>query len=75
MGSTNFALVAGPSTTGFCISIHGKGVAVLAHGLTKKGKVPKADIELVIRRRSALEDDPEKHIYEEHHGGQNPQDD
>ncbi len=54
---------------------HGKGVAVLAYGLTKKGKIPKADIDRVIRNRNALEDDPEKHICEEHGGGQNPPDD
>jgi len=54
---------------------HGKDVAVLAHGLTKKGKVPKADIDRVIRRRNALEKDPEKHIHEEHHGGEHRRDD
>jgi phage-related protein len=53
---------------------HGKGVAVLAHGLTKKGKVPKADIDRVIRRRNALRADPKKHIYEEQSGGDDPQD-
>ena len=54
---------------------HGKDVAVLAHGLTKKGKVPKADIDRVIRRRNAFENDPEKHTYEEPRGGEDPQDD
>ena len=47
---------------------------MLAHGLTKKGKVPKADIDRVIGGRNALEDDPEKHIDEEHRGGEDPQD-
>jgi len=48
---------------------HGKDIAVLAHGLTKKGKVPDADIERVVRRKKALEENPEKHVYEENDDG------
>ena len=52
----------------------GKGIAVLAHGLTKKGKVPKADIDRVVRRKKAHEKDPAKHIHEEESIGEDAQD-
>ena len=44
---------------------HGQGVAILAHALAKEDKVPAADIDRAIRRREALERDPEAHLYEE----------
>lgn len=53
---------------------HGKGTAVLAHGLTKKGKVPGAEIDRAVRRKKALERDPAKHIHEEETVGEDAQD-
>ena len=44
---------------------HGRHVAILAHALVKEGKVPDADIERALRRRRALEQNPELHLYEE----------
>lgn len=44
---------------------HGHDVAVLAHALTKERRVPDADIELALRRKQALERNPDAHIYEE----------
>ena len=44
---------------------HGRQVAVLAHALAKEGKVPDADIQRALRRRHALEQNPELHLYEE----------
>lgn len=44
---------------------HGRQVAILAHALAKKGKVPDVDIERAVLRRRALEKDPELHLYEE----------
>jgi len=43
----------------------GQNVAVLAHALTKEGKIPDADIERAIRRKKAFERDPARHTYEE----------
>ena len=53
---------------------HGKDIVVLAHGLTKEGKVPDTDIERAVRRKYALERDPEKHVYEESDDGEDTQD-
>ena len=44
---------------------HGRQAAVLAHALTKEGKVPAFDIERAIRRQQALEQNSELHLYEE----------
>ena len=44
---------------------YGQRVAVLAHGLTKEDKVPKADIDRALERKKRYEQDPEKHTYEE----------
>lgn len=44
---------------------HGRQVAILAHALTKEGKVPEAAIERAIQRRQAVERDPDAHYYEE----------
>lgn len=43
---------------------HGKR-AVLSHGLTKEGKVPDDEIDLAMKRKLAVEKDPERHIYRE----------
>jgi len=43
----------------------GQNVAVLAHALTKEGKIPDADIERAIRRKKAFERDPARLTYEE----------
>jgi hypothetical protein len=37
--------------------------AILAHGLTKEGVVPKKDIEIAIARRTKLKLNPTRHIY------------
>lgn len=44
---------------------HGRGVAVLAHGLTKEGAVPDQDIERALRRKRAFESRPEWHSHQE----------
>ena len=44
---------------------HGQGVALLTSGLTKEGKVPKAEIERAIARKKAYEADPKGHTYKE----------
>ena len=44
---------------------HGRGVAVLAHSLTKEDKVPNADIDRAMRRKAAFELDTARHSYEE----------
>lgn len=40
---------------------HGTVAAVLAHGLTKEGEVPDADIERAIRRKARFQADPKTH--------------
>jgi phage-related protein len=44
---------------------HGRDVAVLAHGLTKEGKIPNADIERAIERKKRYELKPDAHRYSE----------
>ena len=44
---------------------HGRGVALLAHGLTKERDVPNADIDRAMARRDRFMTDPKKHTYEE----------
>lgn len=44
---------------------HGRGVAVLVHGLTKEREVPRFDIERALTRRRAFVTDPERHTYTE----------
>ena len=44
---------------------HGRGVALLAHGLTKEKAVPEADIERAIVRKQRFEADPAAHTYKE----------
>lgn len=42
---------------------HGRGVALLAHSLTKERAVPKADIERAVERKQRFEADPQAHTY------------
>ena len=42
---------------------HGRGVALLAHGLTKEKAVPKADIERSIKRKEKVTANPKAHMY------------
>ena len=44
---------------------HGRNLAVLGHALTKEDKVPKADIDRAIRRKTLYAADPTKHTYSE----------
>ena len=44
---------------------HGQQVAILAHALTKEGKIPEADIERACRRKEAFTRDPARHTYED----------
>lgn len=44
---------------------HGRGVAVLAHGLTKEKQVPKVDIDRAVQRKRRFEQNPEAHTYKE----------
>jgi phage-related protein len=44
---------------------HGKDIAVLAHGLTKEGRMSDADMDRAVKRKLALELNPERHIHEE----------
>jgi phage-related protein len=43
----------------------GRTVAVLAHALTKKDKVPPAEIDRAIRRMEAFFQDPELHSFDQ----------
>ncbi len=47
---------------------HGQNMVVLAHGLTKEGQVPDAEIERAIRRKLDFEANPKDHIWEETDG-------
>lgn len=47
---------------------HGRNIAVLAHALTKEGKVPDTDINRALERKRLYEHDPKTHIYEEETG-------
>ncbi len=42
---------------------HGRGLAILAHALTKKDIVPTADIDRAVRRKLAFEANPRAHTY------------
>jgi hypothetical protein len=43
----------------------GRNLAVLAHAVTKEGKVPDADIDRAVRRRKAFASNPAAHTYTE----------
>jgi phage-related protein len=53
---------------------HGGDVVVLAHGLTKEGKVPSVEIDRAVRRKAAFEEDPGSHTHEEADDGQGKED-
>jgi phage-related protein len=42
-----------------------QAAAVVAHGLTKEGKVPDPDIEVTLSRKRKYDQDPERHTYGE----------
>ncbi len=42
---------------------HGQNVTILAHALSKEGKVPVADVERALKRRTAFISDPDAHTY------------
>lgn len=44
---------------------HGRGVALLAHGLTKEKAVPPIEIERAVSRKERFAEDPEAHTYKE----------
>lgn len=44
---------------------HGRNAVVLAHGLMKKKAVPQADMTRALRRKHALEADPDTHLLSE----------
>jgi len=44
---------------------HGRNVAILAHGFTKEGKIPRADLKRALDRKTAFEANPERHTYKE----------
>lgn len=45
---------------------HGRGVALLAHGLTKEREVPRADLRRARDRKEKFEANPTRHTYREH---------
>jgi phage-related protein len=47
---------------------HGQNVVILAHGLTKEGEVPDAEIERARRRKAAFEANPKLHLKEDPNG-------
>ena len=44
---------------------HGRGVAVVAHSLTKEDVIPDAHFARALSRKRAFEEDPEGHTYRE----------
>jgi phage-related protein len=44
---------------------HGRTLAVLAHALTKEGRVPDADIDRAVRRKKSFRQNPKRYSYEE----------
>ena len=42
---------------------HGKGIAVLAGGLSKEGRVPNRDIDRALQRKVDFEKDPSMHTF------------
>ncbi len=44
---------------------HGRIAAVLAHGITKEGRVPDVEIERAVRRKAQFVRDPDRHRYRE----------
>lgn len=48
---------------------HGQNVTLLAHALSKEGKVPAADVERALKRRAAFIRNPQAHTYEKDDDG------
>ena len=44
---------------------HGRGVAILAHSLTKEAAIPPVEIERALRRKRLFEAQPKEHTYDE----------
>jgi len=44
---------------------HGRNVAVVSHGCTKRDKVPPREIDLAVERKEAFEANPKKHTASE----------
>jgi hypothetical protein len=44
---------------------HGRVAAILAHGWTKRDRVPSADIDMALLRKQRYEQDPGLHTFEE----------
>ena len=42
---------------------HGQNVTILAHALSKEGRIPVADVERALKRRAAFISDPDAHTY------------
>ncbi len=53
---------------------YGKNVVLISHGLTKEQKVPEKDIDNAIRRKAAIEKNPNRHIFREAENGWNQRD-
>ncbi len=43
---------------------HGQNLVVLAHGLTKEGRVPSTDLQRAIKRKELYEKNPKVHTYQ-----------
>lgn len=43
---------------------HGRNIAIVAHGLTKEGRVPPVEIERALERKRLYEADPEAHQHD-----------
>ncbi len=44
---------------------HGQNVTILAHAVSKEGKVPVADVERALKRRAAFVGNPDAHTFRE----------
>jgi phage-related protein len=44
---------------------HGHNIAILTHGFTKEGKVPRSEIDRALRCKAAFESNSARHSYEE----------
>ena len=56
LGSVNYRLL---------YFFHGREAVVLAHGLTKEGRVPGKDIDLAVKRKSLFLEKPDEHAHHE----------
>ena len=41
---------------------HGRGIAIVAHALTKEDRIPEKDLTIAFQRKAAVERNPERHI-------------